>query len=260
MKKTTYILIGVIALTAVAAFLVPPMLFKPSSTVFLGGGMCPAKTTNSFSSLSISYEKHPRLRNLPSIEITETDSATAPTITLSEALDENARIDTAGNTLAIIIDLHTSASGDMAGHNVAWETCSLPVAALTVPRGMLKNITATDAAIRLNGFTAPVRFSATSEMSLDGCGIPIMEICGRIQDANVDSKIDLRGNSRIGKLDVTDTDIIIDSDESSTIDTLVTRSRHASNNIFSQNSTIKNIINESNTDTHIHIAGKATIK
>lgn len=156
MKKSTYIIIGVLSLLILATFFGPAIMFKKRdlSQVLDDNTLTAPVTTAPFSSLSVEFEKWPIIAGDPFIEITETDSAASPTVTLTKALNDNATMSVENGRLEIIIDLHTADPGNSAANHVQWIGNSTPMAIVKVPKGMLKNASAEYINLRLSGFTS----------------------------------------------------------------------------------------------------------
>jgi len=200
MKKSTYIIIGVLSLLILATFFGPAIMFKKRdlSQVLDDNTLTAPVTTAPFSSLSVEFEKWPIIAGDPFIEITETDSAASPTVTLTKALNDNATMSVENGRLEIIIDLHTADPGNSAANHVQWIGNSTPMAIVKVPKGMLKNASAEYINLRLSGFTSTLETDCNRLSIANGSRLPLLKVTG------------------------TGTNADISTDTSSRIDTLVT--------------------------------------
>jgi len=176
MKKTTYILIGILGLLVLTAFFGPVILFqkRDRGQILSDNTLATPIPTDSFSSLSVSFEKWPVLQENPLIEIVESDSATTPAIALAKVLKDNARTQVADDELKIIIDLHTAAPDDAAGYNVRWNNDTTPLAIVTVPKGMLKTLDTGSVQVRLHRFTTPVETLCDNVTLTSDSRIPLL--------------------------------------------------------------------------------------
>lgn len=165
MKKSTYILIGTLAFMVLAAFFAPVIFFRNADALrTLDNTALAPRTLDSFSSLNISFEKFPIVNGRPRVVVTESDSATAPVMVISKALEANAHIANVGDALLINIDLHTDAPGDTDPESVSWDTAGEPIATITVPAGMLKRISSEAVTVCLDGFSSPLELDGTSDI------------------------------------------------------------------------------------------------
>lgn len=153
MKKTTYILIGTLAVGAILSFLLPAIVFtaKKGETLTLARvGKMVDKSTTSFTAIVLGdnqyfgFTTEDPSDNL-NVAIIESDEVSVPKISVDKSWDGNIDLRTEDNTLYVDVTMNALVDGSKAKGNtvnprIVVQKNNLCVATITMPRGMLKSI------------------------------------------------------------------------------------------------------------------------
>lgn len=153
MKKTTYILIGTLAVAAVFSFLLPAIVFtakKGESVTLARVGKMIEQSCSPFSAIVMGEGQYDGLtmedpsENL-CVAIIESDDVTAPKISFDKSWKENVALKTENNTLYVDVNMEaivakSEGNGNNVGPQVVVPSNNTCVATITMPRGMLKSV------------------------------------------------------------------------------------------------------------------------
>lgn len=186
MKKTTYIIIATILVTAVASFFMSPMLFRKvsedsnSMEKFLKGtGKTTTVRTEPFTAIIIhtSYEPYMLQTDGPlSVRIVESAEAQQSSVSFDTAWEGNMTHDVSDSTLNIDLTMTRTAAmpKDENSFNMPFITIHpdiCHVATITVPKGTLTQVSADIFRIELKDFdNASLKLSTSAQgFQAEGC-------------------------------------------------------------------------------------------
>lgn len=150
MKKTTYMLLGTVALTAVASFFIPLVFFEKNTAsgdnealTLAHAGKTATINPEPFKAITIDFNvlEGPYIDTGEEdlyVEITESESAESPVITIDESWNKNITATVEDNTL--YLDMHMNGCTGEGRRTVKVPADNLRFAAITVPPGTLRNI------------------------------------------------------------------------------------------------------------------------
>lgn len=145
MKKTTIIILTIIALFLLGALVAPSVLYKKAdfSTNLISDGTVEAIEVEPFSRLTLDYGTDDVLISADGelrINIIEDDTVAAPVVELDKAWLDVVTIESDGESLSLIIDCHGVDEYVKTHYNRLDASDARLIANVIVPRGMLKKV------------------------------------------------------------------------------------------------------------------------